>query len=112
MGKKHSQIPCRFFMQGPLACKNGALCPFSHDPRVIEAASGSGPTRNDPTTAKNYKTTLCLHFKNGTCTRGATCQFAHGVHELKEVEQEVEDEESKMLSIWKKTPEEQPEETP
>jgi hypothetical protein len=30
-----------------------------------------------------YKTSLCRHFLNGFCNRGATCNFAHGEKELR-----------------------------
>eukprot|EP00434_Breviolum_minutum_P042750 symbB.v1.2.038065.t1/scaffold5805.1/size23493/2 len=32
------------------------------------------------------KSRICMHWLNGTCTKGSDCQFAHGAHELSAVQ--------------------------
>ena len=33
---------------------------------------------------KNYKTVLCDRYESGTCPYGKSCNFAHGVYDLKQ----------------------------
>ncbi|CAJ1418371.1 unnamed protein product [Effrenium voratum] len=40
---------------------------------------GMGMTTHNPA---KYKTQLCMHWMQGTCTRAASCTFAHGEHEM------------------------------
>ncbi|CAJ1329445.1 unnamed protein product, partial [Effrenium voratum] len=75
-------IPCRFHLKTPGMCKNGASCPFSHDPAVIAAALGMAAPNINPN-APTYKTTMCRYFEIGQCARGASCSYAHGDHELR-----------------------------
>eukprot|EP00438_Fugacium_kawagutii_P011821 Skav229680 [mRNA] locus=scaffold4264:146097:147933:- [translate_table: standard] len=35
-----------------------------------------------PPIPQNRKTQLCVYFKDGRCTRGNLCNYAHGEHEL------------------------------
>jgi len=81
-GKKKPPIPCKFQMRG--FCKNAERCTFSHDPEVIAAALGEGPTSSmDSMWDPGYKMIYCKYWDSGKCTRGATCTFAHGVDELR-----------------------------
>ena len=69
-------------------CSYGSICPFAHgteeliwnlsDKSVGEERDHSKPK---PT---NYKTVLCTFFKkDGGCSKGIECHFAHGEEELR-----------------------------
>ncbi|CAE7573723.1 unnamed protein product [Symbiodinium sp. CCMP2456] len=47
---------------------------------------GPGPAgvMPPPPVPANRKTQLCVYFKEGRCTRGTACNYAHGEHELVE----------------------------
>lgn len=38
---------------------------------------------SDEVVHPKYKTQMCRHFMRGHCLRGASCGFAHGVHDLR-----------------------------
>lgn len=43
---------------------------------------GPGGVMPPPPIPQNRKTQLCVYFKDGRCTRGNACNYAHGEHEL------------------------------
>eukprot|EP00930_Biecheleria_cincta_P102819 TRINITY_DN9464_c0_g2_i1.p1 TRINITY_DN9464_c0_g2~~TRINITY_DN9464_c0_g2_i1.p1 ORF type:complete len:588 (-),score=118.92 TRINITY_DN9464_c0_g2_i1:117-1799(-) len=85
------------------SCPRGASCTWAHGQEELHSqgqalqafrpasanAAGNGSSDSGPTqeekAAYNYKTTLCRHYSNtGFCSRGDTCNFAHGEEELKQ----------------------------
>lgn len=91
---KYKTVLCTFFeSQG--FCQRGDACTFAHGPG--ELGKGKGPGKgagagkggmmalgmgSAPNPAK-YKTVMCNFFLQGLCTKGETCTFAHGAHEIK-----------------------------
>lgn len=57
---------------------------------IVSIASATGPPSNPAAAihgthpgANNFKTKLCEHFTQGSCTYGDRCHFAHGENELR-----------------------------
>mmetsp|Transcript_32369 Transcript_32369/g.81773 ORF Transcript_32369/g.81773 Transcript_32369/m.81773 type:complete len:844 (+) Transcript_32369:67-2598(+) len=92
-GKK-TQI-CTYWKDG--RCTRGQLCSFAHGDHELEPTARAAylaaqpqppkiiraPTlSSDPKFVTNRKTQICVYWKDGRCTRGVSCSFAHGEEEL------------------------------
>lgn len=68
-------------------CQYNSACRFAHgtlELRQVPTLRAPSPQYPPPQYPPNYKTVLCSHFeKNGNCTNGRDCQFAHGSQELR-----------------------------
>ena len=65
---KSKTIICRYWVSGN--CHFGKVCHYIHEPEPNEKPS-------------NYKTKLCNSWeKDGSCSYGAKCNFAHGKEDL------------------------------
>merc|ERR1719203_1119111 len=74
-------------------CTRGQLCAFAHGDHELDPESrmrylASQPKvlrpvmTPDPKFTVNRKTQICVYWKDGRCTRGTNCSFAHGEEEL------------------------------
>ncbi|CAJ1336915.1 unnamed protein product [Effrenium voratum] len=99
-------VMCKFYeTQG--FCQRGDSCTFAHGAWELgkggggkgPAMGGKGPAMggkggmmalggmngmNGGPPGGKFKTVMCNYFLQGTCTRGASCTYAHGPHELKQ----------------------------
>ncbi|CAE7432876.1 unnamed protein product [Symbiodinium pilosum] len=62
---------------------------FGPGPPGGPGLSGPAGVMPPPPVPANRKTQLCVYFKEGRCTRGTSCNYAHGEHELVERERGV-----------------------
>jgi len=93
---------CRDFSTAG-SCPRGERCTWAHGPEELQSqgqvlqaydpalanpagnGSSEGGLTQEEKAAFNYKTTLCRHYSNiGFCSRGESCNFAHGEEELKQ----------------------------
>lgn len=84
--KNAGTVPCKFEMRKEGSCKNAATCNFSHDPDMIEACKLSNPAimaGDLAATNPAYKKSFCKYWESGRCARGDSCEFAHGIEELR-----------------------------
>eukprot|EP00747_Dinoflagellata_sp_TGD_P060126 gnl/TRDRNA2_/TRDRNA2_151887_c0_seq3.p1 gnl/TRDRNA2_/TRDRNA2_151887_c0~~gnl/TRDRNA2_/TRDRNA2_151887_c0_seq3.p1 ORF type:complete len:404 (+),score=46.01 gnl/TRDRNA2_/TRDRNA2_151887_c0_seq3:60-1271(+) len=77
---------CSFFVASG-SCPRANACTFAHGEHEIGMPRGDGGISMLMGGAKgstsNIKTQMCRFFEqSGTCSRGAQCTFAHGVHEI------------------------------
>jgi cleavage and polyadenylation specificity factor subunit 4 len=109
-----NKMECNFYSQG--FCIHGPFCRYKHQKRTRDDIplvadftlglsqmqqqqhhDGEGAFRNHadgdrrnirvPAHNEFYKISLCKHFLAGHCPFGDNCHFAHGVHELRKLEQ-------------------------
>lgn len=92
-GRLKTQI-CNYWKEN--RCSRGASCAFAHGDaellpearqvRLQEIASAAmRVAQAQPKVDKfvtNRKTQICMYWKEGRCTRGGTCSFAHGPDDL------------------------------
>lgn len=96
VGKK--TMICSYWKEG--RCTRSSLCSFAHGEHELEPEARSKhvssqpqapppkivrtppPLSSDPKFTTNRKTQICVYWKEGRCTRGVTCSFAHGEDEL------------------------------
>ena len=105
-GKQKLAI-CQYWKEN--RCNRGEMCSYAHGDHELRAPPmpqtgmkgappigkgfgpgpmGKGPPGpgpggvTPPPIPQNRKTQLCVYFKDGRCTRGNTCNYAHGEHEL------------------------------
>merc|ERR1719401_4157 len=83
-------------------CTRGSLCAFAHGEhelvnpaqaraqfmaqqaaRTAPMAPPRPPLSSDPKFVINRKSQICLYWKEGRCTRGVNCSFAHGEDDLR-----------------------------
>lgn len=77
----------------PAAAPYGVRPPYNHPyarpgprasaPYVPRGRPMVGAVSTRPMPGEGYKTRLCVYFMRGACRDGATCNFAHGDHELR-----------------------------
>lgn len=80
------KILCKNF-EANGSCPHGAECHFAHGVHELNADAGpsighKSETRlpvgdRPPRSSNGGEVTICKHFKEGTCSRGDTCYFAH-----------------------------------
>ncbi|KAG5354405.1 Zinc finger protein 36, C3H1 type-like 2-A [Yarrowia sp. C11] len=72
-------------------------------PTVANAVQQQQPRRKANINSELYKTEMCSSFqKTGSCSYGEKCQFAHGEHELKNVDRPPKWR-SKLCQNWLRT---------
>lgn len=91
-GKGFKTQPCKYFMQG--TCQKGDGCTYAHGEMELMAHGGdpsygamAAPMAGawggtGAAAGSSYKTSLCKYYAQGTCTKGSSCMFAHGSHDL------------------------------
>jgi hypothetical protein len=79
----HKVVLCRNF--GTAAgCRFGKFCTFAHGTDDLHASASKSTAKH---VEEKYKTTICLHWRNGHCTWGDKCNFAHGTTEVRAKEE-------------------------
>ena len=98
--KNYKTTLCQYYLQGP--CKNADKCSYAHGTSELrtssglpvselESGAGSSSQSLSGSSVNRFKTTLCAKFvTNGTCPFGMTCNFAHGVQELRQAAEQVQ----------------------
>lgn len=77
----HKVVLCRNYGT-PAGCRFGKFCTFAHGVEDLhQSAPPAGPVTKH--SEEKYKTTMCLHWRNGHCTWGDKCNFAHGTTEIR-----------------------------
>lgn len=76
---------CTNFEQG--FCPRGDMCTFAHGEQelgTLQPAGGAGKGGGGAQPGRPFmKTKLCHHWQQqGSCSRGESCGFAHGEHEI------------------------------
>jgi hypothetical protein len=83
----HKVVLCRNF--GTAAgCRFGKFCTFAHGTNDLHASASKSTAKH---VEEKYKTTICLHWRNGHCTWGDKCNFAHGTTEVRAKDESSEE---------------------
>ncbi|CAJ1409772.1 unnamed protein product [Effrenium voratum] len=107
MPTKQKLVICQYWKEN--RCNRGDQCSYAHGEHELRStqpthpmgmkggppigkgpmppgkggpAMGPGGVMPPPPVPQNRKTQLCVYFKEGRCTRGTGCNYAHGEHEL------------------------------
>ncbi len=88
-GKYYKTILCK----NGTSCTFGDACKFAHTEDELRPKPEGGEHQmpmhggSAPGTGKAYKTILCKNYiENKACSFGQKCQFAHGHHELRQMQ--------------------------
>ena len=62
-------------------CVMGAKCTYAHSRVELRSPTGSCGSSS---ARSRFKTELCVFHPEGRCRKGDSCEYAHGVEELRD----------------------------
>ena len=82
----YSQLRCSSYF--PLATASSSSAASQGMPGQMYGDRDSQSNQGDKGQGVFYKTRLCHQFRDGYCANGDECKYAHGEHQLREMQQE------------------------